>query len=79
MEQGSFVRHRARPEWGIGRVLLVAGHYIIDFEVRGLIKLAAAVADFQLMVVDDAEVPPEHPLRGGKKPGAFRSTARRAP
>jgi transcription elongation factor GreA-like protein len=68
MKQGSFVRHRAKPDWGIGRVLLVAGHYSIEFETRGLIKLDAAVAGSHLEILDEAEVPPDHPLRGGKKP-----------
>ena len=75
MEQGSFVRHRAKPEWGIGRVLLVANHYAVEFESRGLVKFAAAVADSHLEVIDQAEVPAEHPLRGGKKAGRTKQTA----
>jgi hypothetical protein len=69
MEQGSFVRHRKKPEWGIGRVLLVASHYAVEFENRGLVKLAAAFAGSHLEVVDEADVPAQHPLRGGKRPG----------
>ena len=68
MEQGSFVRHRTRPDWGLGRILLATHHYTIEFEARGLVKLAAAVADSHLEVVDDAHVPPAHPLRDGKPP-----------
>jgi len=47
---------------------LVTNHYTIQFEARGLVKLAAAVADSHLEVIDEAQVPPEHPLRDGKKP-----------
>lgn len=47
----------------------MASHYSVEFEGRGLIKLAAAVADLQLEVVGEAEVPAQHPLRGGKKVG----------
>lgn len=72
MEQGSFVRHRARPEWGIGRVLLVGTHYNVQFEGHGLVKLSTAVADSHLEIVDEADVPAEHPLRGGKKSGGSR-------
>jgi hypothetical protein len=68
MEQGLFVRHRTRPNWGLGRILLATNHYTIEFEARGLVKLATAVADSHLEVIDEAHVPPEHPLRDGKKP-----------
>jgi hypothetical protein len=47
---------------------LATNHYTIEFEARGLVKLATAVADSHLEVIDEAHVPPEHPLRDGKKP-----------
>ena len=75
MEQGSFVRHRKRPEWGIGRVLLVASHCVVEFENHRLVKLAAAFADSHLEVIDEADVPAQHPLRGGKRPGTAQQAA----
>jgi len=75
MEQGSFVRHRRRPEWGIGRVLLVSSHYAVQFENHGLVKLAAAIADSHLEVIDEAGIPAEHLLRNEKKPGGGKRAA----
>jgi Protein of unknown function (DUF3553) len=75
MKAGTFVRHRARPDWGLGHVLLVSSHYSIEFESHGLVKLAPALANAHLEVVDEATVPAGHPLRAGKKPRGTKRVA----
>jgi hypothetical protein len=53
----SIVRHKLRPEWGAGRVLLRTDEYLqIDFSAGGLKKLKTAIADEHLEAASDDEV-----------------------
>ena len=56
-KENSVVRHRLRPEWGAGRVLLRSEEYLqIDFTAGGLKKLKTAIADGHLESATDEEV-----------------------
>jgi len=56
-KENTVVRHRLRPEWGAGRVLVRAGDYLqIDFTAGGLKKLKAAIADEHLEAATPEEV-----------------------
>ena len=64
-KEKAIVRHRLRPEWGIGRVLLRRDDFVqIDFAEGGLKKLKTAIADDHLEAAteDDGK-----PLRRAKK------------
>ena len=51
---GVFVRHPAKPDWGIGQVQSVIGHRItVNFEHAG--KLLINGASVTLEIVDDDE------------------------
>ncbi len=51
---GAFVRHPAKPDWGIGQVQSVIGHRItVHFEHAG--KLLINGASVTLEIVDDDE------------------------
>ncbi len=51
---GAFVRHPAKPDWGIGQVQSVIGHRItVNFEHAG--KLLINGASVTLEIVDDDE------------------------
>ncbi len=48
-KEKAIVRHKLRPEWGAGRVLLRTDEYLqIDFSAGGLKKLKTAIADEHL-------------------------------
>ena len=48
-KENNVVRHKLRPEWGAGRVLLRSEEYLqIDFSAGGLKKLKTAIADEHL-------------------------------
>jgi len=48
-KEKAIVRHKLRPEWGAGRVLLRTDEYLqIDFSAAGLKKLKTAIADEHL-------------------------------
>ena len=48
-KEKALVRHKLRPEWGAGRVLLRTDEYLqIDFSAGGLKKLKTAIADQHL-------------------------------
>ena len=48
-KENNVVRHKLRPEWGAGRVLLRTDEYLqIDFSAGGLKKLKTAIADEHL-------------------------------
>ena len=48
-KENSVVRHKLRPEWGAGRVLLRTEEYVqVDFSAGGLKKLKASIADEHL-------------------------------
>ncbi len=68
MREGDFVRHRTRPDWGIGVVRLAPNNdtWLVEFESRGLVKLAAGFTA-QLEHVPDESLPAIHPLRGNVK------------
>ena len=51
------VRHRLRPDWGAGRVLVRTEEYLqIDFTAGGLKKLKTSIADEHLESATDEEV-----------------------
>ena len=48
-KEKAIVRHKLRPEWGAGRVLLRSDEYLqIDFSAGGLKKLKTSIADEHL-------------------------------
>ena len=48
-KEKAIVRHRLRPDWGVGRVLLRTDEYLqIDFSAGGLKKLKTSIADEHL-------------------------------
>ena len=56
----AIVRHRLRPEWGVGRVLVRTDDYLqIDFSNGGLKKLKTSIADEHLEAAtgEDADAP----------------------
>lgn len=56
-KESSVVRHKLRPEWGAGRVLLRTDEYLqIDFTAGGLKKLKTAIADEHLEAATAEEV-----------------------
>ena len=56
-KEKAVVRHKLRPEWGAGRILVRTDEYIqIDFTAGGLKKLKAAIADEHLETATDEEV-----------------------
>lgn len=56
-KEKAVVRHKLRPEWGAGRVLVRTDDYLqIDFTAGGLKKLKSAIADEHLESATDEEV-----------------------
>jgi hypothetical protein len=56
-KEKAVVRHRLRPDWGAGRVLLRTEEYLqIDFSAGGLKKLKTSIADEHLESASDEEV-----------------------
>ena len=56
-KEKAIVRHKLRPEWGAGRVLMRTDEYLhIDFAVAGLKKLKTSIADEHLESASDEEV-----------------------
>lgn len=67
-KEKALVRHRLRPEWGAGRVLLRSDEYLqIDFSAAGLKKLKTAIADEHLEAATAEEI------KASKPPKAKRS------
>jgi hypothetical protein len=55
-KEKAIVRHRLRPDWGVGRVLLRSEEYLqIDFTGGGLKKLKTVIADEHLLAATDDE------------------------
>lgn len=55
MDQGQFIRHRARPEWGIGQILRRADDRIdVQFQ-HALVTLRLSVAAAHLESVSKSE------------------------
>lgn len=51
------VRHKLRPEWGAGRILLRTEEFVqIDFTAGGLKKLKTVIADQHLESAADEDV-----------------------
>ena len=56
-KEPTIVRHKLRPEWGAGRVLVRTDDYVqIDFTAGGLKKLKTAIADEHLEAASAEEV-----------------------
>jgi len=56
-KESTVVRHKLRPEWGAGRVLVRTEDYVqIDFTASGLKKLKTAIADQHLEPASAEEV-----------------------
>ena len=73
MEKGTHVRHRARPEWGVGVALddPIGGKCNIQFENRGLVNLNLDTAGHNLEELGPDEVAAHaaaHPRPAGKRP-----------
>jgi hypothetical protein len=48
-KEKAIVRHKLRPEWGAGRILVRTDDFIqVDFSAGGLKKLKVAIADEHL-------------------------------
>lgn len=55
-KEKAIVRHKLRPDWGVGRVLLRSDEYLqIDFTAGGLKKLKTVIADEHLQAASDDE------------------------
>ena len=76
-KEKAIVRHRLRPEWGAGRILLRSDEYLqIDFSAGGLKKLKADIADEHLEAATDEErkaLKPEKP-KAEKPKGTVKRT-----
>jgi hypothetical protein len=56
-KEKAVVRHKLRPDWGAGRVLLRTDEYLqIDFTAGGLKKLKTSIADEHLEAATAEEV-----------------------
>ena len=70
-KEKAIVRHRLRPEWGAGRILVRTDDYVqIDFSAGGLKKLKTAIADDHLEAPSAEEVKalkPEKAKPSGKR------------
>ena len=81
MDQGQFIRHRARPEWGIGQILRRADDRIdVQFQ-HALVTLRLSVAATHLEPVSKSEA-----VAAGvavktvrKVPGAKKAAVKRKP
>jgi hypothetical protein len=67
MEPGDFVRHRARPEWGVGQVLLRTDDQVHIRFTHAVVRLKLPVAGIHLEPVTAKAAALEN----------FRTTARR--
>ena len=56
-KEKAVVRHKLRPDWGAGRVLMRSDEYLqIDFTAGGLKKLKTSIADEHLEAATAEEV-----------------------
>lgn len=83
MRVGDYVRHRAAPAWGVGRILSVSQEDIhVQFD-HGAMKLKAAIAMPHLQPLAAAEVRdlpqavPSTTRRGGKTRAPNRASSLR--
>ena len=81
MEQGHYVRHRVRPDWGIGQVLLRTEDRIEVQFAHGLVALKLAIAAPLMERVSTAEASAAGVATTTRRTGPARtaSGARRAP
>ena len=67
-KEKAVVRHKLRPEWGAGRVLLRTDEYLhIDFINAGLKKLKTSIADEHLETATADEVKALKPQKAKRK------------
>jgi len=75
-KEKAVVRHKLRPDWGAGRVLMRSDEYLqIDFSAGGLKKLKTSIADEHLEAASAEEVKalkPEKVKAAGTKTAAKR-------
>jgi Protein of unknown function (DUF3553) len=75
-KEKAVVRHKLRPDWGAGRVLMRTDEYLqIDFSAGGLKKLKTSIADEHLEAASAEEVKalkPEKVKAAGTKAAAKR-------
>jgi hypothetical protein len=75
-KEKAVVRHKLRPDWGAGRVLMRTDEYLqIDFSAGGLKKLKTSIADEHLEAASAEEVKalkPEKVKTAGTKAAAKR-------
>ena len=63
-KEKAIVRHRLRPDWGVGRVLMRSEEYLqIDFTAGGLKKLKTVIADEHLLAATDDEFKASKPSK----------------
>jgi hypothetical protein len=70
-KEKAVVRHKLRPDWGAGRVLMRTEEYLqIDFTAGGLKKLKTSIADEHLEAATAEEIKalkPEKVKAAGKR------------
>ena len=69
-KEKAIVRHRLRPEWGAGRILVRTEDFLqIDFSAGGLKKLKTAIADEHLEAAsaDEAKALKPHKVKDTPK------------
>lgn len=76
-KEKAVVRHKLRPDWGAGRVLLRSDEYLqIDFTEGGLKKLKTSIADEHLEAATAEEIKALKPEKA--KPAKRAVTAKAA-
>lgn len=81
-KEKAIVRHKLRPDWGVGRVLLRSEEYLqIDFTAGGLKKLKTVIADEHLQAATDDEFKASKPqtVKTPRKKAAAAPAAEPAP
>jgi hypothetical protein len=77
-KEKAVVRHKLRPEWGAGRVLMRSDEYLqIDFTAGGLKKLKTSIADEHLEAATAEEIKALKPEKA--KPATKRAVAAKTP
>ena len=75
-KEKAVVRHKLRPDWGAGRVLMRTEEYLqIDFSAGGLKKLKTSIADEHLEAASAEEVKALKPEK--VKPAGTKTAAKR--
>jgi len=78
-KEKAVVRHKLRPDWGAGRVLMRSDEYLqIDFSAGGLKKLKTSIADEHLEAASAEEVKALKPEKvKAVKPAGVKAAAKR--